>query len=111
MAKWNKRSGTLEDYLWKNEQKNRSKVVKEGTKNAKLASLDYEVLKYNPEIDLSVLKIDLWRPEIWRKRPWQANCSVGISIENTASYYKERNDFYLCTRAKWYMEDIRRSEP
>ena len=59
MAKWNKRSGTLEDYLWKNEQKNRSKVVKEGTKNAKLASLDYEVLKYNPEIDLSVLKIDL----------------------------------------------------
>ena len=59
MAKWNKRSGTLEDYLWKNEQKNRSKVVKEGTKNAKLASLDYEVLKYNSEIDLSVLKIDL----------------------------------------------------
>ena len=36
-----------------------SKVVKEGTKNAKYASLDYEVLKYNEEIDLSVLKVNL----------------------------------------------------
>ena len=36
-----------------------SKVVKEGTKNAKYASLDYEVLKYNEEINLSVLKINL----------------------------------------------------
>ena len=36
-----------------------SKVVKEGTKNSKLASLDYEVLKYNEEINLSVLKINL----------------------------------------------------
>ena len=53
------RSGTLEDYLLKNEKNNMSKVVKEGTKNAKFASLDYEVLKYNQEIDLSVLKINL----------------------------------------------------
>ena len=36
-----------------------SKVVKEGTKNSKLASLDYEVLKYNEDINLSVLKINL----------------------------------------------------
>ena len=36
-----------------------SKVVKEGTKNSKFASLDYEVLKYNEEIDLSLLKINL----------------------------------------------------
>lgn len=53
------RSGTLEDYLLKNEKNNMSKVVKEGTKNAKFASLDYEELKYNQEIDLSVLKINL----------------------------------------------------
>lgn len=53
------RSGTLEDYLLKNEKNNMSKVVKEGTKNAKFASLDYKVLKYNQEIDLSVLKINL----------------------------------------------------
>ena len=50
---------TLQDYLLKNEKKNMSKVVEEGTKNSKLAILDYEVLKYEPEIDLSVLKITL----------------------------------------------------
>ena len=59
MEECKKRSGSLEDYLLKNERNNISKVVKEGTKNAKLASLDYEVLKYNEEINLSVLKIDL----------------------------------------------------
>ena len=48
---------TLEDYLLKNEKTNMSKVVKEGTKNAKYAKLDYEVLKHNEEIDLSLLKI------------------------------------------------------
>lgn len=55
MERWRARSGTLEDYLLKNEKNNISKVVKEGTKNAKFASLDYEVLKYNEEIDLSLL--------------------------------------------------------
>ena len=51
--------GTLEDYLLKDERKNKSKVVKEETKNSKLAVLDYEVLKYDRELDLSVLKIHL----------------------------------------------------
>lgn len=51
--------GLMEDYLLKNERLNISKVVKEGTKNSKLAKLDYEVLKYDEEIDLSVLKINL----------------------------------------------------
>ncbi len=51
--------GTLEDYLLKNEKNNTSKVVKEGTKNSKFACLDYEVLKYDEELDLSVLKIVL----------------------------------------------------
>lgn len=59
MERWRARSGKLEDYLLKNEKNNISKVVKEGTKNAKFASLDYEVLKYNEEIDLSLLKINL----------------------------------------------------
>lgn len=58
-GKFEKNKGTLEDYLLKNERNNISKVVKEGTKNSKLASLDYEVLTYNDEINLSVLKIDL----------------------------------------------------
>ena len=54
-----KEAGTLENYLLKNERKNTSKVVEERTKNAKFAKLDYEVLKYNEEINLSVLKIHL----------------------------------------------------
>lgn len=52
--------GFLEDYLLKNEKLNMSKVVKEGTKNAKLAKLDYEVVKYNEETNLSLLKINLY---------------------------------------------------
>ena len=56
-GKFKKNKDTLEDYLLKNQQKNISKVVKEGTKNSKLAKLDYETLKYNSEIDLSVLKV------------------------------------------------------
>ena len=34
-----------------------SKVVTEGTKNSKYAKLEYEVLKYDEELNLSVLKI------------------------------------------------------
>ena len=56
-GKMESKSGTLEDYLLKNERNNMSKVVKEGTKNSKLAVLDYEVLKYDEDINLSVLKI------------------------------------------------------
>lgn len=58
-GKFEKYKDKLEDYLLKNEKNNISKVVKEGTKNSKFASLDYEVLKYNEEINLSVLKINL----------------------------------------------------
>ena len=58
-GKMEKNKDILEDYLLKNERNNISKVVKEGTKNSKLAVLDYEVLKYNEETDLSVLKINL----------------------------------------------------
>ena len=45
-------NGELQDYLLKNEKNNMSKVVKENTKNSKIAVLDYEVLKYNEEINL-----------------------------------------------------------
>ena len=58
-GKMKQEKGTLQDYLLKNEKTNMSKVVAEGTKNSKLAILDYEVLKYEKEIDLSVLKIHL----------------------------------------------------
>lgn len=52
-------SGVLEDYLLKNERNNTSKVVEEGTKNAKNAKLEYEVIAYNEETDLSLVKVTL----------------------------------------------------
>ena len=58
-GKMKKEKDSLEDYLLKNEKNNLSKVVNEKTKNAKQAKLDYEVLTYNDEINLSVLKINL----------------------------------------------------
>ena len=58
-GKMEEQKGTLQDYLLKNEKANMSKVVKEGTKNSKLAILDYEVLKYDKELNLSVLRINL----------------------------------------------------
>ena len=50
----------LEDYLLKNEKTNMSRVVTEETKSAKYAKLDYEVLKYDSELNLSVLRINLY---------------------------------------------------
>lgn len=58
-GKFESSKGHLEDYLLKNERNNLSKVVPEGTKNSKLAVLDYEVIKYNEDIDLSVVKVNL----------------------------------------------------
>ena len=58
-GKFDKETGVLSDYLLKNERKNMSRVVSEGTKNSKYAELDYEVLKYDEELNLSVLKINL----------------------------------------------------
>lgn len=52
-----KNKGTLENYLLKNERTNTSRIVKENTPGSKYAKLDYEVLKYNEEINLSLLKI------------------------------------------------------
>lgn len=58
-GKMEEEKGSMRDFLLKNEKTNTSKVVKEGTKNAKEASLDYEVVKYNEEINMSVVKIAL----------------------------------------------------
>ena len=40
-GKFEENKGHLEDYLLKNERNNLSRVVKEGTKNSKLAVLDF----------------------------------------------------------------------
>ncbi len=51
--------GTLEDYLYKDERNNISKVVNKSKKNSKLAKLDYEVLAYNQIKNLSLVKVNL----------------------------------------------------
>lgn len=58
-GEFEQKKGTLRDYLYKDERNNISKVVKKEKKNAKLASLDYEVLKYNNVKKLSLVKINL----------------------------------------------------
>ncbi len=58
-GKIEKRSGSLEDYLYKDERNNMSKVVNKDKKNAKLAKLDYEVIIYDEAKKLSLLKINL----------------------------------------------------
>lgn len=77
-GKLENKSGTLEDYLLKNEKKNMSKVVPENTKNAKYAKLDYEVLKYDSDINLSVLKVLLHTGRHHQIRVQLANCGHSI---------------------------------
>ena len=58
-GKIEKTNGSLEDYLYKDERNNMSKVVNKNKKNAKLAKLDYEVVVYDEVKNLSLLKINL----------------------------------------------------
>ena len=58
-GKLEKEKDTFTDYLLKNERTNTSKVVDKNTKNAKEAVLDYEVIKYDEETNLSVVKVNL----------------------------------------------------
>ncbi len=59
-GKFSEPIGIMEDYLLKNEKTNTSKVVDSNTKNAKFASLKYEVIKYQEDINLSVVKVKLY---------------------------------------------------
>lgn len=88
------KSGILEDYLVKNEKNNSSKVTNKETKNAKYAKLDYEVLKYNKEINLSVLRILLHTGRHHQIRVQLS--SRQHSILGDVKYHgKSANKFYL----------------
>lgn len=58
-GKITKNKGILEDYLYKDERNNISKVVDKNKKNSKLAKLDYEVVTYNEVKNLSLVKVNL----------------------------------------------------
>lgn len=83
-GKFESKKGHLENYLQKNERNNISKVVPEEIKNAKLAILDYEVLKYNEEIKLSVVKIILHTGRHHQIRVQLSN--IGHSIYGDQKY-------------------------
>ena len=51
--------GVMQDYLVKDERKNKSFVANKDTKNAKFSELEYEVLKYDEVTHMSLVKIDL----------------------------------------------------
>ena len=53
------KKGILEDYLYKDERNNISKVVNKEKKNAKLAKLEYEVIGYDEKRNLTRVKINL----------------------------------------------------
>ena len=59
-GKFETSNGILEDYLYKDERNNISKVVNKDKKNSKIAKLEYEVLTYNQVKDLSLVKIKLY---------------------------------------------------
>lgn len=54
-----RKEGMLEDYLFKDQRNNISKVVDSSKKNAKLAKLDYKVLKVSEKNKLSLVEINL----------------------------------------------------
>ena len=59
-GKLEQEKGTLENYLYKDKKTNTSYVVSKDKKDSKFAKLDYEVIKYDKENDLSLIKINLY---------------------------------------------------
>lgn len=83
-GKMEKKQDILENYLLKNERTNTSQVVAEGTKNSKYAKLEYEVLKYQEDINLTLLKIKLYTGRHHQIRVQLSN--IGHSICGDQKY-------------------------
>ena len=77
-GKFDKKEGTLEDYLYKDERNNISKVVNKDKKNAKLAKLEYKELAYNKVKNLSLLEINLYTGRHHQIRVQLANAEHSI---------------------------------
>lgn len=83
-GKFQNEKGSLEDYLYKDERNNISKVVTKEKKNAKLAKLDYEVLNYDDKRELTLVKIDLHTGRHHQIRVQMAN--AGHSLYGDQKY-------------------------
>ncbi len=93
-GKFEKDKDTLVDYLWKDEKKNTSYVVKASKKNAKEAVLDYEVIKYDEKLNLSVVKVDLKTGRHHQIRVQMAHS--GHSIYGDNKYGKRGQGKQIC---------------
>lgn len=83
-GKFEDQKGSLENYLFKDERHNMSKVVDKNKKNAKLAKLDYEVLNYDDKRDLTLVKINLYTGRHHQIRVQMAN--FGHSLYGDQKY-------------------------
>lgn len=93
-GKFEKLDGMLQDYLLKNERLNTSKVVTQTVKNSKLAILDYKVLKYKEETNLSLVKVNLHTGRHHQIRVQLANC--GHSIYGDQKYGTRGRGKQIC---------------
>lgn len=83
-----KKKGTLENYLLKDESKNKSFVVPNGTKNSKLAILEYEVISENKADNTSVVKVELHTGRHHQIRLQFAN--IGHPLIGDSKYGKDK---------------------
>ena len=72
------KKGVMEDYLYKDERNNMSRVVNKDKKNAKFSKLDYEVLAYNEVKNLSLVKVNLYTGRHHQIRVQLANSGHSI---------------------------------
>lgn len=96
-SKPNPEEGLLEDWLLRNEKQNKSYVVKEGTKGAKLARLKYRFLK-------STDRYHLVEVELLTGRHHQIRCQlghIGCQIKGDLKYGAPRSnpDGGICLHA------------
>ncbi len=93
-GKMEQEKAVLEDYLWKDEKNNTSYVVRENKKNAKRASLDYEVIKYDEAQNVSLLKVNLHTGRHHQIRVQLS--SRGHSIYGDGKYHGRDSNKQLC---------------
>lgn len=93
-GQFEKLEGTLQDYLLKNERLNTSKVVTKMVNHSKLAILDYQVLDYKQETDLSLVKVNLHTGRHHQIRVQLAN--FGHSIYGDQKYGTRGRGKQIC---------------
>ena len=75
------KTGILENYLYKDERNNISKVVNKDKKNAKYAKLEYELIVYDEVKNLSLLSINLYTGRHHQIRVQLSNFGHSIFVD------------------------------